>query len=835
VRTISDIERGRTIPHRSTADRLAAALDSRDLAGESPRALVQVAGGEPTADRTSVPLLLPGGVRHFVGRTAELAMLTRSLNLAVRERPGLVVIWVIGGTPGVGKTALAVHWAHQVAPDFPDGQLYVNLRGYDPGQPLPAAGALAGFLRALGVAEPDLPPDADDRAARYRSLLAGRRMLVVLDNARSQEQVRPLLPGTSTCVVVVTSRDALPGLVARDGATRLDLDLLPLPDAIGLLRRLIGRRAKADPDATEELARRCSQLPLALRVAAERAAARPADSLSDLLAELDEQRQLDVLDAGGDPATAVRAVFSWSYRHLDAVTARAFRLIGLHPGPDLDRYGLAALTGSTAVQAGRLADQLVRAHLLHPVGRGRTELHDLLRAYARELALAQDSEDDRCAALTRLFDHYLQAAGVATGTEPGGAAAGAALALPALADPAAAQAWLDSNRASLVAAVAYAADRGWPGHAVRLAMTLARHLEKGGSLAEATTVHTCALRAARQAGDREAEASILSRLGIIGWRQARYPEAIGYQQQALALCREIADSTGEVRALGNLGLILAQQGRYRQATRHQRQALALCRQIGDRTREAHVLASLGELDARQSRYPEAIRQLRHALTVCRTAEDDTVRAYILITLGNVFQRQARYAQAARHYQQALALFRRLGARADEACALASLGEVDVRLGRYPQATRRLQRALTLFRAAGERANEAYALASLGDVDARQGRYPQAIGLLEQALGVLRQTGDRTGEAGVLNDLGQAFLACGRACDAVAHHEAAVSLAGQLGDDEQLARGQHGLGDACLGAGDPVRARQHWQEAVVLYGRLGAAEADQIRAVLEASA
>ena len=362
VRTISDIERGRTVPHRSTADRLAAALGSRDLAGQSPRAMVRApedGASGPDADRPDrldrrdPPQLLPGGVRHFTGRAAELATLTRMLSQAVRERPGMVVISAIGGTAGVGKTALAVHWAHQVAREFPDGQLYVNLRGYDPGQPLPAADALAGFLRALGVAEPDIPPGADERAARYRSLLAGRRMLVILDNASSQEQVRPLLPGTSSCVALVTSRDALPGLVARDGAARLELDLLPLPDAIGLLRRLIGPRAKADPGATEELARRCCRLPLALRVAAERAAARPADSLAELLAELDEQRQLDVLDAGGDSATAVRAVFSWSCRHLDAAAGRAFRLIGLHPGPDVDRYGLAALTGSTAVQAGR--------------------------------------------------------------------------------------------------------------------------------------------------------------------------------------------------------------------------------------------------------------------------------------------------------------------------------------------------------------------------------------------------------------------------------------------------------------------------------------------------
>ena len=811
VRTISDIERGRTVPHRGTADRLAGALHSNDLAGESVRAPVRMPGesailppglsggaaGADSADRRVVPQQLPGGVRHFIGRTGELAMLTGLLNQAARERPGMVVISAIGGTAGVGKTALAVRWAHQVAGDFPDGQLYVNLRGYDPGQPLPAADALAVFLRALGVAGPDIPPEADERAARYRSLLAGRRMLVVLDNARSQEQVRPLLPGASSCVVVVTSRDALAGLIARDGAERLDLDLLPLTDAIVLLKTLIGRRAQADPGAAEALAGQCCRLPLALRVAAERAAARPAGSLADLVAELDDQRRLDLLDAGGDPATAVRAVFSWSYQHLDPATARAFRLTGLHPGPDLDRYAVAALTSSTAAQAGRLLDRLARAHLLHPAGPGRYEMHDLLRAYARDLSHAHDNDDEHRAGLTRLFNYYLHAAAVATGTlhpaEPHRRASIPPPGTPAppLTDPAAVQAWLDAHRPSLVAAVAHAADHGWSGHATRLAVTLARHLEKSGYFPEATTMHTCALRAARQDGDRAAEAEMLISLGIIDWRQGRYPQATRHQRQALALCRRSGDPTGEVRALGNLGLIEAQQGRYPQATRHHRQALALSRQTGDQAREAHVLANLGELDARKGRYPQATRHLRQALALCSQTGDGAVKAYILICLGDVDQRQGRYSQATRRYQQALALFRQTGARADEACALASLGDVDLRQGRYLQATRRLEQALTL----------------------------------------LRQTGDRTDEARVLNDLGEALLASSQPDDARTQHASALALASQIGDHDQQARAHLGLGHAGLAVGGPAQARRHWQQALTLYTRLGAPEADEVRAIL----
>jgi hypothetical protein len=260
--------------------------------------------------------------------TAASACMAGLLGGHHQEAPGTVVISAIDGTAGVGKTALAVHWAHHVVDRFPDGQLYVNLRGYDPGQPMPATDALAGFLQSLGVPGQDIPAEADQRAARYRSLTAGKRMLIVLDNAGSADQVRPLLPGTPSCTVVVTSRDALAGLVARDGATRVDLDLLPLEDAVALLRTMIGARADAEPRAAAELAGQCCRLPLALRVAAELAAIRPATSLAELADELAHLgTRLDLLRAGGDSRTEVRAVFSWSYRHLDADAARTFRLL----------------------------------------------------------------------------------------------------------------------------------------------------------------------------------------------------------------------------------------------------------------------------------------------------------------------------------------------------------------------------------------------------------------------------------------------------------------------------------------------------------------------------
>jgi DNA-binding SARP family transcriptional activator len=434
--------------------------------GQPPQGGARPAGARPGP---VVPRELPGPVAQFMGRAAELANLAGMLERASVQRPGTLVISAITGMAGVGKTALALQWAHRMADRFPDGQLHVNLRGYDPGQPISAADALAGFLRSLGVAEPDIPAGTGERAARYRSLVAGRRMLIMIDNARDVEQVRPLLPGSPSCAAVVTSRDALAGLVARDGAARLELGLLPPAEAVGLLRALIGERVEAEPEATRTLAGYCARLPLALRVAAERAAAAPAISLADLTSELaDQQERLDLLDAAGDQLTAVRAVFSWSVRHLDDEAARAFRLLGLHPGADFDAYAAAALTDTPLRQARWLLHRLARAHLIQAAGTGRYGLHDLLRAYAADQAAIRDSEQEQGMALTRLFDHYLATAAVAAGAlfpaDPDQPAVPQPAGLvPPITSPATALAWLDAQGPTLVAAAAHATDHGWPG------------------------------------------------------------------------------------------------------------------------------------------------------------------------------------------------------------------------------------------------------------------------------------------------------------------------------------------------------------------------------------
>ncbi len=768
-------------------------LHQRILAGSADLAApAELGPSAPLSQLPDVPRQLPPPVPNFVGRATELQQLSGE------SAAPAMLITSIGGTAGVGKTALAVQWAHQVTDRFPDGQLYVNLRGYDPGQPMSAADALAGFLRALGVASRDIPLEEGERAARYRSLLADRRILVLLDNAGNANQVRPLLPGTPGCMAIVTSRDALAGLVARDGARRLDLELLPLTDALLLLRMLIGDRADAEPEAAAALAACCCRLPLALRVAAELAASRPGASLASLARDLaDQQQRLDLLDAGGDVHAAVRAVFSWSYRHLDPASARVFRLVGLHPGTAFDTYAVAALAGITTSRAGQLLALLRRAYLVQPTGPGRYSMHDLLRTYASELAATCDSAVGRKIAMARMLDYYLHAANSAIITLYPAAQnrwppmPPLAAHAPQLAEPATARAWLDAELPNLVAVAAHAATHGRPGRVIRLAATLFRYLDTGGHYAEAITIHTHARLAAAQARDRSGEAQALINLAIAEARQCSHQAAISHLEQSLALYRKAGDKAGEARALGNLGVACLRQGRYQQATAYIGRALPMFRDAGNRAAEASALDSLG-------------------LT---------------------WLRQGRYQQAAACLCEALDLSREIGSRFSEARALTNLGDVEMRQNRFQPATSHLQHSLAICRETGDRVGEAYALASLGDLHLRQGDYQQSVSHQQRALSLFREICDRSGEADALNGLGATLLATGKASQAQSQHATAVMLASQTGDIYQQARGHHGLGNAHHYTCNEGQARHHWELALTLYSDLGVPEADQVRTQL----
>jgi tetratricopeptide (TPR) repeat protein/DNA-binding XRE family transcriptional regulator len=849
LRTISDLERGRTRwPYRDSLYRLADALELRgpartEFIAAADRRLASAAapgngassvdgtgpggarpsgaslggaslggaslggaslggaslGGASQAAGLAVPRQLPAAVPGFAGRRDHLAALSRVL----RQPGGTAVISAIGGMAGVGKTALAVQWAHQVAAEFPDGQLFVNLRGFDPSEiPMTWSEAVRTLLDALGVPPDRLPATAEARLGMYRSLLAGKRMLVVLDNARDVAQVRPLLPGSPTCRVVVTSRNQLTGLAALEAARPLALDVLTEAEARQLLGHRLGdERLSSDPAAVARIISSCAHLPLALCVIAARAAMRQELPLARIAADMAGQHDLDAFADESDPAADVRGAFSWSYRQLEPQAATVFRLIGLHPGPSLEPRAVAALTGTTTRQAGHELDALTRAGMVSHAWPPRYGLHDLLRSYAAELASAEETEDARQAALTRLIGFYLHAASVAMDAafpaerhrrpsvpRPAGGSVDFTAAADALA-------WLDSQRGDLVAVARYAAEHGWPEQAIRLGSVLYRYLDHDAQFSDAIVVHSSACRAARGIGDQAAEANALHNIGVVGLRQGRYQQAADYLDQALALQRHTTDLAGQARTLANLGLAELLLGRPEQAVEYTRQSLALHRQLGDRIGEARALGNLGFAALRQGRYLAATGFLTQSLA----ASGDT------------------------------------GDRAGQARVLANLGEVELRQGRNQQAASYLRSALDGFRQLGDRTSEADTMASLGITELRRGNHAEATGHLRRALDIFREAGDVARQALALNGIAEVLLVMGRPAQARTRHAAALKLASEAGEKYEQARAHAGLAAACEASGAGAQARRHWTEALALYSDVGAPEANLIRTRLSAMA
>jgi DNA-binding SARP family transcriptional activator/Flp pilus assembly protein TadD len=774
-----------------------------------------------------VPRQLPARTPHFVGRTAELDQLTAVLD-ASTAGGGTVVITAIEGTAGIGKTALALHWAHQVAERFGDGQLYVNLRGFDPtNTPVDPADALRGFLEALGISPERIPTSVQAQAGLYRGLLADRRVLVVLDNARDADQVRPLLPASPSCLVVITSRNQLAGLIAEHGARPLTLDVLSPPEARALLARHLGpERISADAAAITELIHHCVGLPLALAIVAARAATHPGFALRVLAKELTEEHtRLDALDTG-DPATSARAVFSWSYQHLSPPTGRMFRLLGLHPGPDIALAAAAHLTETPPHQAREALSELTRAHLLTQHTPGRYTFHDLLRAYASHLTSTQDSPDDQRTALTRLFDHYLHTAAATMNILHPAAhhhlrrLSFSAIPTLTVADPATAQRWLNIERANLAAIITYTAAQGWPTYTTHLANTVLHGYFGVLHYPHALALYTHVQRAARHINDHTTEALALNGLGAVHGQQGRYQQATDHLQHALTICRETGDRISKATALHGLGLICWGQGRYQQATDHYQQVLAICREIGERSGEAITLAHLGLVQGQQGHYQQATEHLQHALTLCRETGNRIGEAIALHGLGVVHGQQGRYPQATDHLQQALTISRETGYRYSEAITLARLGRLHGQQGRYQQATDHLQHALTLCRETGYRALEALALTHLGRLHGQQGRHQQASDHLQQALMICREIGYRAIEARILNGLGETYQLNGQLAQAHSQHTAALTVATETGDRYEQAHAHHGLARTHHTTGHPDQAHHHRQQAHALYSDLG---------------
>jgi DNA-binding SARP family transcriptional activator/Tfp pilus assembly protein PilF len=664
------------------------------------------AGGEQgTASDQAlvVPRQLPAVVAQFTGRERELAALTAMLDQDAAA-PGTVVISAIGGTAGVGKTALALHWAHQVADRFGDGQLYVNLRGFDSsGIPAAPDEAIRGFLDALGVPPRRIPPTPQAQTGLYRSLLAGRKMLLVLDNAWDEQQVRPLLPASPGSLVLVTSRNQLSGLAVADGARLLSLDVLTHEEAVQLLAARLGAaRAGAEASAVSEIASLCGCLPLALTVAAARAAVRPGFALAAVAAELrDAVGRLDALDPG-DPGSSLQAVFSWSSRHLSGESVRMFRLLGLHPGPDISIVAAASLAGTTQTQARRLMRELARAHLINEHIPGRYAFHDLLRLYAAGQARCTDSRADRREAIRRVLDHCLHTAANAArllnpSWEPVVLAPprpGAAPVQPASYGQA--LAWFEEEHQVLLAAVTLAAESGFEGHAWQLPWAMTPFLHTRGLWREWAATQRSALDAATRLGDAAAQAVSSRSLAVACTYLGDHDQARRHLVSSLTLHQQLGNRTGEAKIHQNLGMLAERQGHYADALRHAEQALRLYQAIGDKAAEAEALNNFGWIHCVIGDYPEARAFCRQALTLCREVGDRKLEGSVWDSLGYAEHRVGSFAEATTCYQHALSLFRETGDRFHEAETLARLGDTRKTADQPAEARQAWQQALEIL-------------------------------------------------------------------------------------------------------------------------------------------
>ncbi|WP_170141009.1 AfsR/SARP family transcriptional regulator [Allonocardiopsis opalescens] len=658
-------------------------------------ALATVVGGP---EERNIPRQLPPAVTDFVGRSRELDLLTRRLDDA-GGHGGAVVITSIGGIAGVGKTALALWWAHRIGHRFPDGHLYVDLRGYGPDDPMHPTAVLTQFLDALGVSAQDMPMDEQSKIGLYRSLLAGRKMLVMLDNAKAAEQIRPLLPGSPGCLVVVTSRSDLPSLVAGNGARPITLTCLSQTEAINLLRLIIGpSRVDRELDLAATLVCLCSCLPLALRIVAQRTAFRPELSLAQIVDELTaEQDRLDGLATpDGDPTTDVRLAFSWSYQALSAEAARLFRLLGLHSGPDISVTAGAALGGISPSRAHRLMEHLASAHLLERSGTDRYHFHDLLRSFARECADAEETSDDRETAVRHLVEWYLHTAHATCNLLipiiPTVDLDAPSQPCPAMRfeTPSRAMEWCETERANLVAAVQQAATQGEHRIAWQLPAALTGYFNVRKPWDDWIATCRTGLASAEHVNDEHGRSWLLTNLGIAYCGLGRYREAQEHLEGAFRLCRTTGNRWGESIVLNVLGDTFRDRDLLEAAVDCYERARDICNTIEEpwgKVGAALAVHNLAHTYQRLGRYEDALARHQQTLQLADDLNDFSWgRAQSVHHLADTHRAAGQLADAIDCYAQALIVRRRNGDRHGEAATLSCLGTAQLEAG-DPQAAR----------------------------------------------------------------------------------------------------------------------------------------------------
>jgi len=772
-------------------------------------------------------LPLPGD--KFTGRHVELELLTKLVEQGNDGRPVLITAR-IEGMPGVGKTELGIHFAHLLLRRdlFTDVQLFVDLRGYhdDPTKvPYDPVAVRDSFLHDLGVPFEEIYSlTAVQRAERYEREIAGKRVLIILDNAASADQVRPLIPNSPTCLVVITSRRTLEDL---DNAAKLDLDVMPIPDAVALLRQFDRwGRVNAEPGAATRLTELCGGLPLDLVIVGAQLAS--PNKASWTLAEHVHRLESFPRDEG------VRPAFASSYHSLPEACRRLFRFLALHPGSDFTADAAAVLAGIALDSAASLLQRLHADHLLQQQHAGRYRFHDLLHAYAARLVRDEDAKSAQWTALNNLLDHYLHNASVATkllypAEQDQQVYDEAPNALPVPLNSAdGALGWLAEERANLLAAAAHAADNGSSTHTSNLSAALWRYLDSTGHYADAVALHSAAVEAASTNQNPAGEATARNRLGIIYIRIGMYDEAALHLQHALTLAREAGDPAIESRTLTSLGIVEWELGRFDRAADYHQEALGLAREVGSKAGELSALNNLAAVHTHIGSHSNAIESLMQILTLARELGDVDIEAHALANLGVVHWRVGRHSEAADHLQWALGLFRQVDDRSGVAYALNNLGTVYQRTGLYSDALDHHQQALALYREVGDRVDEGYALSNLGRDCRHLGRYREAIDHYQEALSRAREVGDRSLEPEALNGFGEVEQACGRSTEAIAYHREAIAIASDISERYEEARGHAGLGDALYDLGDQIQARDHWNDALALYTGLGVPEANEMR-------
>jgi tetratricopeptide (TPR) repeat protein/transcriptional regulator with XRE-family HTH domain len=843
-RSISDLERGINLTARKQTARLLA--DALSMAGPERAMFESAARGRDPAVQApgarygalpAVPAaamrMLPRDVAGFTGRAAELGRLLAVLD-DTAPCGGVVGIHAIGGMAGIGKTTLAVHAAHRLAGRFPDGQIFLPLHAHTPGQrPVNPADALASLLEAAGIDGRRIPAGLEARAACWRDYLAGRKVLLVLDDAAGHEQVRPLLPGAAGSLVLITSRRRL---AALEDAAVISLGTLSPEEAVALLARLADRpELAASTGPAGDIARLCGYLPLAIGMLARQLQHHPSWTSAALAADLAAAKErLELIHAEN---LSVAAAFGLSYRDLTAGQRRLFRALGLHPGPDIDGYAAAALAGTGLAAARRNLGALYDQHLITEPARGRYRLHDLIREHARALA-ADDDPAGRDAAAGRLLDYYLHTALAASTHIPALIAARARTPAvqppahaPQISGPSQATAWLEAERANLHAAVDYAAASARTLHATGIAAAIAGFLYLRGHWDEAIALQQTALTAARQAEDRPGQARALLLLGGAQVMTSDFPAGIASLTRALVLYRDLGDQAGQGEALNSLGLQHHVTADYPAAADCHQQALALFRDIGHRRGQAESLNELGSVHLVSGKYPAAKAFLQQALDLFRAIGHRSGEGDALTDLGVVQRLTGDYPSAAASLQQALMLYRDLGDRYKQAFAVNEIGVVLRLTGDYAAAVSCHQQALEQFSDLSELPGQGYARNELGLAQQLSGDYVAAAASHREALRLFLDLGDRYGQAETLNSLGELSSRSPANQQGRDQHAQAAAIARDIGAPMEEARALEGIGRCHLQAGHVGEGVDRLQEALTIYQRIGAPGTRRVQATL----